>query len=311
MSIYLLDEDEDKRIQFPPVAIDGYVARTTKATNHCKKSHKLMALFGSTSSFLQSSLFPATSIPHSSLFFTLNGKPLSDSTPLLQNSQIAPLSTLTLHLRFLGGGGDGGATGAESRDCYLNMYAVKKPDKVDPNEMRLSKWLNCSLSNEPLRHPIVIDKLGNLFNKEALVEGLLKKNLPKEFGYIKGIRGSDKIVINGTEEEVTELWEKLKEEKLKVKDNGKENKEAEEWGCERRGVGRLTGTKHGIEGNGINGNAKGSAKKFKAADIAPANATKAVYRQFSPSRKSDFKETYSCRSLPLGGTDQLVDVRWF
>ncbi|KAK6156604.1 hypothetical protein DH2020_010852 [Rehmannia glutinosa] len=317
---------------------------------------------------LKSSLFPATSIPHSSLFFTLNGKPLSDSTPLLQNSQIAPLSTLTLHLRFLGGGGDGGATGAESRDCYLNMYAVKKPDKVDPNEMRLSKWLNCTLSNEPLRHPIVIDKLGNLFNKEALVEGLLKKNLPKEFGYIKGLKDmitvelaeiprakeigevkfqcpitglefngkykffaikscghvlsakgfkevksstclichkefveSDKIVINGTEEEVTELWEKLKEEKLKVKDNGKKTKKLKNGDVNGEGVGRLTGTKHGIEGNGINGNAKGSTKKFKAADIAPANATKAVYASiFTSSRKSDFKETYSCRSLPLG-----------
>ena len=41
---------------------------------------------------------------------------------------------LALHPRLHGGGGDGGATGAESRDCYLKMYAEKKPDKVDPNE---------------------------------------------------------------------------------------------------------------------------------------------------------------------------------
>ena len=33
-------------------------------------------------------------------------------------------------LRLRGGGGDGGATGAESRDSYLQMYAQKKPEKV-------------------------------------------------------------------------------------------------------------------------------------------------------------------------------------
>ncbi|KAL6549588.1 hypothetical protein OROHE_008319 [Orobanche hederae] len=317
---------------------------------------------------LKSSLFPDSSIPHSSFFFTLNGKPLPDSSLVVQNPLIAPLSTLTLHLRLPGGGGDGGATGAESRDCYLNMYAVKKPDKVDPNETRLSKWLNCSLSNEPLRHPVVIDKLGNLFNKEALVEALLKKNLPREFGYVKGlkdmmtvelaeIRGpkengsvrfqcpitglefngkykfyaikscghvlsakgfkevkssaclichkefleSDKIVINGTEEEVKELWEKLKEEMVKVKDNGKKTKKLKNGVATGETVGRLAGAKHGMDGNGTNDNDKGSAKKFKAANLAPANATKSVYESiFTSSRKTDFKETFTCRSLPLG-----------
>ncbi|KAK4415057.1 Replication termination factor 2 [Sesamum alatum] len=317
---------------------------------------------------LKSSIFPTDSVPHGSLFFTVNGKPLADSARLSHNSLIAPLSTLTLHLRVRGGGGDGGATGAESRDCYLNMYAVKKPDKVDPNEMRLSKWLNCSLSNEPLRHPVVLDKLGNLFNKEALVEALLKKNLPREFWYIKGLKDmisvelaeipgaresgavkfqcpitglefngkykfyaikscghvlsakgfkevkssaclichkefveSDKIVINGTEEEVKELWEKVKEEKVKVKDNGKKSKKLRNGDVNGEEVGRLTGTKHGIEGNGTKGNANGSTKKFKAGVVAPANATKEVYASiFTSSKKSDFKETFTCRSLPLG-----------
>ncbi|GFQ03531.1 protein rtf2 homolog [Phtheirospermum japonicum] len=308
---------------------------------------------------LKSSLFPQSSIPHDSLLFTLNGKPLLDS----KNLQIPPFSTFTAHIRLHGGGGDGGATGAESRDCYLNMYAVKKPDKVDPNEQRLSKWLNCSLSNEPLRRPVVIDKLGNFFNKEALVEGLLKKNLPKEFGYIKGLKDmisvelteipgakengaakyqcpitglefngkykffaikscghvlsakclkeikspaclvchkefveSDRIVINGNEEEVNELWEKMEEEK--VKDNGKKTKKVRN-GDVKGEAARLTGTK---QGNGVrSNNGNGTGKKFKATDVAPANATKAVYASiFTSSSKSDFKETYSCRSLPLG-----------
>ncbi|GER46987.1 polynucleotidyl transferase [Striga asiatica] len=297
---------------------------------------------------LKSSILPSSSIPHGSLFFTLNGKPLSDATPLLQNSPIAPLSTLTLHLRLRAGGGDGGTTGAESRDCYLNMYAVKKPDKVDPNEMRLSKWLNCSLANEPLRHPIVLDKLGNLFNKEALVEALLKKTLPKEFGYIKvpylefngkyrfcAIRScghvlsekgfkevksssclichkefseSDKIVINGTEEEVNELWEELKEEKAGV--NEKKVKKIKNGDVNGDRAGRLTGFKHGVEGNGMTGDVKGSGKKFKAADVAPANATKSVYASiFTSSKKSDFKETFMCRACRVSVEALLLQLK--
>ncbi|KAI4344265.1 hypothetical protein L6164_011512 [Bauhinia variegata] len=329
----------------------------------------------------------------SSFYFTLNGKPLCDDTSIL-GSQITPFSTLILRSRFRGGGGDGGATGAESRDCYLNMYAVMKPDKVDPNEQRLSKWLNCALSNEPLREPCVIDKLGNIFNKEALVEALLAKRLPKGFGHIKGLKDmikvqlcvipgreevgtgarfqcpitglefngrykflalkdcghvwsakalkevksssclvchqefseTDKIVINGSEEDVAVLRERMEEEKAKTREkktkkvkngevavNGEESLSSE--------ASRLSGTKHGrnvkavekasakVEGNrkvangnvGLKGAADGAAKRFKATDIAPPNATKEVYASiFTSSKKSDFKETFTCRSLPLG-----------
>ncbi|XP_031490782.1 uncharacterized protein LOC116257902 [Nymphaea colorata] len=127
-----------------------------------------------------------------SFYFSLNGKSLGDLSSL-SDASVRRFSTLFLRLRALGGGGDGGATGAESRDCYLNMYATKKPDKVDPNETRLSMWTTCRLSGEPLKPPCVIDQLGNVFNKEALVEALLGKKLPKEFGHIRGLR--DMITI--------------------------------------------------------------------------------------------------------------------
>ncbi|KAK4257537.1 hypothetical protein QN277_007111 [Acacia crassicarpa] len=327
----------------------------------------------------------------SSFYFTLNGRPLADHTPI-SVSQIPLSSTLILRSRSRGGGGDGGATGAESRDCYLNMYVEKKPDKVDPNEQRLSKWLNCALSNEPLREPCVVDKLGNIFNKETLVEALLKKNLPKEFGHIKGLKDmikvqlslipgmenakggtrfqcpisglefngkckffalkncghvlsakalkevksssclvchqdsseTDKIPINGNEEEVAMLRAKMEEEKAKLNEKkAKKSKNGSRINGENDGVSldrsRLAGTKHGMDvkdkatakvegnskvvnGNGaLNGVADGATKRFKAADMAPPNANKEVYASiFTSSRKSDFKETYSCRSLPLG-----------
>ncbi len=42
-------------------------------------------------------------------------------------------------------------------------------------------------------------------------------------------------------------------------------------------------------------------KKYKASEHIPANATKSVYASiFTSSSKGTFKETYSCRSLPLG-----------
>ena len=83
----------------------------------------------------------------------------------------------------------------------------------------------------------------------------------------------------------------------------------------------MSGTKHGVDGKGVekasakverngkvgngnvgvNGGAAAAANRFKAVDLAPANATKDVYASiFTSSRKSEFKETYSCRSLPLG-----------
>ncbi|KAI3688088.1 hypothetical protein L1987_81796 [Smallanthus sonchifolius] len=339
----------------------------------------------------QSFLSQITSIHQtlaSSSFFTLNGRLLPDSDTV-ENSGVTNSSTLSLRFRLAGGGGDGGATGAESRDCYLNMYADKKPDKVDPNEQRLSKWLNCALSNEPLKRPIVIDYLGNVFNKQALVEALLNKKLPKAFSHIKGLKDmisielelipglgsdsdvkfqcpitglefngkykfyalkscghvlsakalkevksstchvchkefaeSDKIVINGNESEVVALREKMEVEKSKLREkkvkkvkNGNLGVSGDS-GVSNVGV-QFSGSKHAIDlkaekvsgkietnGKGVNGskvNGKHEAKRFKAGDMAPANANKEVYASiFTSSRKSDFKETYSCRSLPLG-----------
>ncbi|XP_017983960.1 PREDICTED: protein RTF2 homolog [Theobroma cacao] len=334
-----------------------------RSPNHQTLTLTLEATQSLTLHHLKSSVLPEPQLL-SSFYFTFNGKPLADST-LLPNSQLTPLSTLFLVPRLSGGGGDGGATGAESRDCYLKMYAVKKPDKVDPNEQRLGKWLNCALSNEPLREPCVIDKLGNIFNKEALVQALLGKKLPKEFRHVKGLKDmvniklsvipgkesdaadgatfqcpitglefngkykffalkncghvvsakalkevkssaclvchkefveSDKMVINGNEEEVAVLREMMEEEKAKTV---KEKK--------KRGIDVLDGEKGcgKLEGNGKLENEKalsnGGVKKFRAADLAPANATKEVYASiFTSSNKSNFKETFTCRSLPLG-----------
>ncbi|CAA7032375.1 unnamed protein product [Microthlaspi erraticum] len=306
----------------------------------------------------------------SDFFVALDGKLLNGSTRI-QVSNLPSVSMLTLYPRLRGGGGDGGATGAESRDCYLKMYAEKKPDTVDPNEQRLSKWLNCALSNEPLAEPCVIDLLGNLFNKEALVNALLSKKLPKQFSYIKGLKDmvnikltpvagsdgsaqdtinaqfqcpvsglefngkykffvlkgcghvmsakalkeikssaclvchadvsdSDKIVINGTEEEVSLLRERMEEEKAKLREKKGASKKSKNGVAVVADTGAKVAKRQMDDGN-VNGNGV-TVKKFKAGDAVPVNATKEVYASLftSAKKKTDFRETYSCRSLPLG-----------
>jgi len=83
-----------------------------------------------------------------------------------------------------GGGADGGSTGNEDRKAFLEMYAGNKPDTVDPKELRLAKYTTCQLSQEPLAKPIICDELGQLYNKEAFLNALLSKTIPKALGHL-------------------------------------------------------------------------------------------------------------------------------
>ena len=62
-------------------------------------------------------------------WFQHSGRRCEESTSLSE-AGVRHGSTVQMHLRLRGGGGDGGATGAESRSSYLEMYMEKKPDKV-------------------------------------------------------------------------------------------------------------------------------------------------------------------------------------
>lgn len=48
--------------------------------------------------------------------------------------------------------------------------------------------LLCDLTNLKLEKPIVICKLGYIFNKESLLEKMVKKKLSKEFNHIKTLK---------------------------------------------------------------------------------------------------------------------------
>lgn len=54
--------------------------------------------------------------------------------------------------------------------------------------MAESRSTRCTLSSEPLRDPIVADRIGNLYNKEIILEKLVEKTMPRGFCYIRKMK---------------------------------------------------------------------------------------------------------------------------
>ncbi|CAM6101117.1 unnamed protein product [Calypogeia fissa] len=239
------------------------------------------------------------------LYMCYDGRILSDETLILE-SGVRDYGTLTLGLRLCGGGGDGGATGAESRDCYLKMYADKKPDKFDGF--------------------VVLRGCGHVLSEKALKEVKTATCLVCFVPYVE----ADKMIINGTEEEVIAMRERWEVGKAKSRGDHKEKKSQNgrvavvtretDAAIPQDGLNRTdfvrppaaTGSKRKTEiavkvPDGEVVRPKGSdliqqSKKFKAAEaLLPANATKEVFASiFTSSSKNELRETYSCRSLPIG-----------
>ena len=55
-------------------------------------------------------------------------------------------------------------------------------------EAKLAKWTRCNLSGEILNPPCVADELGNLYNKDAIVQALVTKSLPASLSYISTLK---------------------------------------------------------------------------------------------------------------------------
>lgn len=60
--------------------------------------------------------------------------------------------------------------------------------QVNPVEAKLAKWTRCNLSGEPLHPPCVADELGNLYNKDTMVQALVSKSLPGSLSYISSLK---------------------------------------------------------------------------------------------------------------------------
>jgi hypothetical protein len=61
-------------------------------------------------------------------------------------------------------------------------------DSVDPREKRRLRMTRCALTENELRKPIVVDRCGNLFNKDEVIKRLLAKTLPNDlYPHITGL----------------------------------------------------------------------------------------------------------------------------
>lgn len=64
----------------------------------------------------------------------------------------------------------------------------KKEEKKERHAQAKAKASLCAISKEPLRKPIVVCKLGLLYNKEDVIKRLLEKSIPNAFRHIKKLK---------------------------------------------------------------------------------------------------------------------------
>lgn len=70
----------------------------------------------------------------------------------------------------------------------LSCYECQACLQINPVEAKLAKWTRCNLSGEPLQPPCVADELGNLYNKDVIVQALVTKSLPGSLSYISSLK---------------------------------------------------------------------------------------------------------------------------
>jgi hypothetical protein len=64
----------------------------------------------------------------------------------------------------------------------------KKEERKDQFEMARAKSRMCSISKDKLREPLVVCKMGLLYNKEEIIKRLIEKNIPNAFRHIKKLK---------------------------------------------------------------------------------------------------------------------------
>eukprot|EP00389_Voromonas_pontica_P002037 GDKH01003027.1.p1 GENE.GDKH01003027.1~~GDKH01003027.1.p1 ORF type:complete len:273 (-),score=34.31 GDKH01003027.1:75-893(-) len=71
---------------------------------------------------------------------------------------------------------------------YNPNTQVRSEDKVAPLKARGYKLTHCNVSEETLRAPIAVCRMGNIFIKEKLIEMMIRKALPPAFSHIRSLK---------------------------------------------------------------------------------------------------------------------------
>ncbi|EFO19832.2 hypothetical protein LOAG_08659 [Loa loa] len=95
-------------------------------------------------------------------------------------------------------GADGGTI---PKRCEL-VKKKKKKEKLDKNVANTTRWRLCRLSQEPLKRPIVACRLGNLYNKEEVLNAILSKKIGEyEVAmHIRGLRDIKELKLTDSKE---------------------------------------------------------------------------------------------------------------
>ncbi|POM75157.1 hypothetical protein PHPALM_7777 [Phytophthora palmivora] len=102
-------------------------------------------------------------------------------------------------------GNDGGVI-AVKRKFMRHANVKARGEKADQEALRLEKARTCVLSSEPLRDPVVACRLGNLFNKQTVLEHLLAKSMPERYRHITSLKDVVTCRVTREKEQEDAFW---------------------------------------------------------------------------------------------------------
>lgn len=93
-------------------------------------------------------------------------------------------------------GGDGGVKATQRRFIRGTLnYTEERSETINTKEQRIRRSKYCAQSCTLLKEPIVACELGNLYSKDELINGLLKKTLNEKFEHIRGLKDTRTLIL--------------------------------------------------------------------------------------------------------------------
>ncbi|CAE7366036.1 rtf2 [Symbiodinium pilosum] len=100
------------------------------------------------------------------------------------------------------GSGDRYAASLGEMNSYVQMiFEDRGLGTLERHRVRMS---TCMISQEALRDPVVACKLGNLYNKEAVIAALLNRKMPEDLSHIRALKDVKQCMVTWAEAEKEE-----------------------------------------------------------------------------------------------------------
>lgn len=97
------------------------------------------------------------------------------------------------------GSGDRYAASLGEMNSYVQMvFEDRGLSSLEMNKVRMS---TCQISQQVLQEPVVACKLGNLYNKEAVIGALLNRTMPEHVSHVRALKDVKQCIISWAEAE--------------------------------------------------------------------------------------------------------------